>query len=146
MNKSNVARFQLGTLISFWSGYGMSFYSSPFNIAWRVSNVIQIPIGVAFIIFSFWYLESPRWLLDKYPKTPERALKILAKLRSGNPEDERVRAEFHELVASREYRRRFDHGYMGILKNSSLRKRLCYGIYAMALQQIGGIAAVVNCP
>lgn len=31
---------------------------------------------------------------------------------------------------------------MGILKTPALRKRLAYGIYAMALQQVGGIAAL----
>jgi hypothetical protein len=39
----------------------MSFHSSPFNIAWRVSNVLQIPIGSISICISFSYLESPRW-------------------------------------------------------------------------------------
>ena len=115
----------------------MSFYTEPFNIAWRVSNVIQIPIGIMFIVGSFWYLESPRWLLEKHPEAPERTLATLAKLRSGSLEDERIRVEFHELVASREYRRRFATGYLGLIKNPGLRKRLCYGIYAMALQQFG---------
>ncbi|KAL2402487.1 hypothetical protein ABEF95_001082 [Exophiala dermatitidis] len=101
--------YQLGTLIAFWSGYGMSFHKSPYNIAWRVSNVIQIPIGLIFI-----------W----------------------SPEDDRVRVEFHELVASHEYRKHFETGYMGILKSAPLRKRLLYGFYAMALQQFGGIAAL----
>lgn len=47
----------LGTLIAFWAGYGMSFHKSPYNIAWRVSNLIQIPIGLAFVLVSFWYPE-----------------------------------------------------------------------------------------
>ena len=49
--------YQLGTLIAFWAGYGMSFHKSPFNVAWRVSNLIQIPIGFSFIVISFWYPE-----------------------------------------------------------------------------------------
>ncbi|KAL2435297.1 MFS-type transporter criB [Exophiala dermatitidis] len=134
--------YQLGTLIAFWSGYGMSFHKSPYNIAWRVSNVIQIPIGLIFICVSFLYIESPRWLLEKQPENPQRALKALARLRSGSPEDDRVRGEFHELVASHEYRKQFETGYMGILKSGPLRKRLLYGFYAMALQQFGGIAAL----
>lgn len=82
--------------------------------------------------------------MEKYPDDPERTLKVLAKIRSGNLDDEHVRTEFHELVASREFRRRFDPGYLGILKSPALRKRLCYGVYAMALQQFGGIAAVTR--
>ncbi|KAH6719890.1 MFS sugar transporter-like protein [Leptodontidium sp. MPI-SDFR-AT-0119] len=134
--------YQLGTLIAFWSGYGMSYHHSPYNIAWRVSNVIQIPIGLTFIVLSFWYLESPRWLLEKYPETPERCLTALAKLRSGTVDDERVRMEFHELVSSHEYRKQFKTGYMGLFASAGMRKRLAYGFYATSLQQIGGIAAL----
>lgn len=134
--------YQLGTFIAFWVGYGMSFHSSPYNIAWRVSNVVQIPIGFAFICISFFYIESPRWLLEKYPDSPELSLASLAKLRSGTVNDDHVRLEFHELVASHEYRKRFKTGYIGILSSAGMRKRLAYGVYAMALQQFGGIAAL----
>lgn len=134
--------YQLGTLIAFWTGYGMSFYRSPYNIAWRVSNLIQIPIGLIFITISFWYPESPRWLLERYPEQPEKALKRLAWLRNGAPTDDHVANEFHELVASREFRKRFTPGYIGIFKDKGMRKRLLYGIFAMSLQQFGGIAAV----
>lgn len=134
--------YQLGTLIAFWAGYGMSFHTSPYNIAWRVSNVIQIPIGLMFVAISFLYPESPRWLLEKHPEEPEKALNVLAKIRSGSPTEERIRAEFHEMVASYEYRKRYEPGYMGLLKNKAMRKRLCYGFYATALQQFGGIAAL----
>ncbi|KAI9737324.1 MAG: hypothetical protein M1834_009477 [Cirrosporium novae-zelandiae] len=134
--------YQLGTLIAFWAGYGMSFHDHPFNIAWRVSNVIQIPIGLCFIAVSFWYPESPRWLLEKYPEDQQRCLRTLATIRSGTPDDDFVREEFHELVAAHEFQKRYDPGYMGIIKTPSLRKRLCYGVYAMALQQFGGIASL----
>ncbi|TVY48526.1 MFS glucose transporter, partial [Lachnellula occidentalis] len=134
--------YQLGTLIAFWAGYGMSYHQSPYNIAWRVSNLIQIPIGVAFVTVSFWYIESPRWLMEKYPDSPELCLKALAKLRSGSPNDEHVRLEFHELVSSHEYRKRFKTGYIGLLSSAGMRKRLAYGFYATALQQVGGIAAL----
>lgn len=120
----------------------MSFHTSPYNIAWRISNIVQIPIGLAFICISFFYIESPRWLLEKYPETPELCLKTLARLRSGTVDSEHVRVEFHELVASHEYRKRFQTGYIGILSNAGMRKRLAYGVYAMALQQFGGIAAL----
>ena len=134
--------YQLGTLIAFWAGYGMSAYTPPFNIAWRVSNVIQMPIRISFVVLSFWYPESPRYLLEKHPEEPGRALANLAKIRPGRPEDERVRVEFHELVASYEYRKRYDPGYLGIIKDPAMRKRLAYGVYAMALQHFGGIAAL----
>ncbi|KAJ5160618.1 uncharacterized protein N7482_007622 [Penicillium canariense] len=134
--------YQLGTLIAFWTGYGMSFHKSPYNIAWRVSNIVQIPIGLAFIFVSFWYPESPRFMLEKYPETPEKSLQVLSRLRSGAPTDERIRAEFHELVTSYEFRRRYNPGYLGLFKDKSMRKRLAYGFYAASLQQCGGIASL----
>src|SRR5690348_6746442 len=134
--------YQLGTLIAFWTGYGMSFHTAPFNIAWRVSNILQIPIGLTFICISFFYLESPRWLLEKYPETPELSLTALAKLRSGTTSDEHVRQEFHELVASHEYRKKFKTGYLGLFASAGMRKRLAYGFYATSLQQFGGIASL----
>ena len=33
-------------------------------------------------------------------------------------------------------------GNLGLLRNKAMSKRLCYGFYAMALQQLGGIAAL----
>lgn len=130
--------------ITYTCRYGMSFHKSPFNIAWRVSNVIQIPIGLAFVAISFLYVESPRYLLEKRPDNPERVLQTLARLRSGHPEDERVRAEFHELVASYEYRKKFDTGYMAIFRSAAMRKRLLYGFYATSLQQFGVSAPSIS--
>lgn len=46
------------------------------------------------------------------------------------------------MVASYEFRKRYDTGYIGLFTNAAMRKRLLYGIYAMALQQFGGIAAL----
>lgn len=51
--------YQLGSLLAFWTGYGMSFHKSPNQIAWRVSNLLQIPIGLGFVAVSFLYPESP---------------------------------------------------------------------------------------
>nr|POF14036.1 quinate permease [Quercus suber] len=87
---------------------------------------------------------SPRWLLEKHPEEPERALKTLAKIRSGFPTDMHVTDEFHEMMASYEYRKRFDTGYLGLFKTAAMRKRLAYGFYATALQQVGGIAALTT--
>lgn len=134
--------YQLGTLIAFWTGYGMSDYQTPYNIAWRISNFVQIPIGLLFILMSFWYPESPRWLLEKHPEDPSKALDRLCKIRSKPKDSNEIQLEMHELVASHEFRKRYTAGYMGLIKSKAMRKRLMYGIYAMALQQFGGIAAV----
>ncbi|EHK46854.1 hypothetical protein TRIATDRAFT_291161 [Trichoderma atroviride IMI 206040] len=134
--------YQLGTLVAFWAGYGMSFHDHPFNVAWRVSNLIQIPIGLSFIFISFWYPESPRWVLEKHPEDTDRVMNILCKLRMGAPDSPHVQEEYHELMASYLYRQRFKSGYIRIFTSAALRKRLLYGFYATALQQAGGIAAL----
>lgn len=46
------------------------------------------------------------------------------------------------MVASYEYRKRYEPGYLGLFKSAAMRKRLAYGFYATALQQVGGIAAL----
>lgn len=134
--------YQLGTLIAFWAGYGMSFHKEPFNIAWRVSNLLQIPIGLAFVVISFWYPESPRWLYEKQPDNVDRVVKVLAKIRSGQPDSDHVQQELHELIASHEYRKNFKTGFSAIFSSPGMRKRLLYGLYATSLQQAGGIAAL----
>jgi hypothetical protein len=53
-------------------------------------------------------LSSPRWLLEKHPEEPEKSLAVLAKIRSGNVTDDRLTQEFHEMVASYEYRKKYD--------------------------------------
>jgi MFS family permease len=88
--------YQLGTLTAFWAGYGMSYVKEPFNVAWRVSNLIQLPIGLTFVVLSFWYPESPRWLLEKQPDNSERVLKILCNLRMGDEHSEHVLNEYNE--------------------------------------------------
>lgn len=50
------------------------------------------------------------------------ALNVLSRLRSGAPTDERIRTEFHELVASYEFRRRYETGYVGLLKDKTISK------------------------
>ncbi|KAI5296287.1 hypothetical protein KEM52_004481 [Ascosphaera acerosa] len=134
--------YQLGTLIAFWSGYGMSFHKSPYNIAWRISNFIQIPIGIAFLVLSKYYPESPRFLLEKHPDEPQRALAVLAKLRGGDPDAPHVQQEWQEILTSWEIRRNNPAGYMGLLKSPAMRKRLAYGFFATSLQQAGGIASL----
>ena len=75
-------------------------------------------------------------MLEKYPEDPERALRVLAKLRMGSTTDEAVRLEFHELLASREFRKRYEPGYLGLFKSKAMRKRLAYGFYSAGLQQV----------
>lgn len=81
-------------------------------------------------------------LLEKHPHQPERALTVLAKIRSGQPTDGRVQTEFHETVAYYECCKRYEPGYLGLIRSKPMLKRLCYHSYSMALQKVGGIATL----
>lgn len=119
-----------------WSGFRCNLIS----VSREVSSLLSKRSDR--LLINYRHCASPRHLLEKHPDQPERALAVLAKIRSGSPTDERIRAEMHELVASYEYRKRYEPGYLGLLKSKAMLKRLCYGFYAMALQQFGGIAAL----
>ncbi|KAI5300058.1 hypothetical protein KEM55_000261 [Ascosphaera atra] len=108
----------------------------------KMSNFIQIPIGLMFLFLTIFYPESPRFLLEKHPEEPNKALRVLAKLRGGEPDDEHVQQEWQEMLASWHFRRANPSGYIGIFKSAALRKRLLYGFFATSLQQAGGIAAL----
>ncbi|KAA8568339.1 hypothetical protein EYC84_007375 [Monilinia fructicola] len=100
--------------------------------------VTGLGFGCVYIATNLYVAEcAPRSLRGSF-----RSLATLAKLRSGTVTDDHVRLEFHELVSSHEYRKNFKTGYIGLLSSAGMRKRLAYGIYAMALQQFGGIAAL----
>lgn len=74
LSHSQVTQFgyQLGTCLAFWTGYRMSFHHSPIQIGWRISNALQIPVGLTFILISFYYPESPRYFLENIQISPKR--------------------------------------------------------------------------
>ncbi|KAH8761351.1 general substrate transporter [Hyaloscypha sp. PMI_1271] len=51
----------VGFLLANWVGYGCYFAKG--DVAWRVALAMQIPPGLALLIFSLFLPESPRWLI-----------------------------------------------------------------------------------
>jgi MFS family permease len=49
----------VGFLLANWVGYGCYFAKG--DVAWRVALAMQIPPGLALLIFSLFLPESPRW-------------------------------------------------------------------------------------
>ena len=115
------------------------------RIAWRTATSLQCIPGAILIACSFTIPESPRWLLERHPESPERALKELARVRRLPADDPDVQAEFFELNAARQYRidHNQDYNWKQFLTKYGIWKRIAYGMATMALGQISGIGALM---
>jgi hypothetical protein len=135
--------YQVGVLISYCVGLGT--VKIPGNNSWRVATALQVIPGVILIVASFTIPESPRWLLERHPERPERALKQLARIRILPENDEAVQEEYLELIAAREYRMEHEGNYTWIqfLSKYAIWKRIAYGMATMALGQISGVGALM---
>lgn len=135
--------YQVGVLVAWCIGLGLQKMQG--NIAWRTATSLQCIPGAILIACSFTIPESPRWLLERHPDNPERALKELARVRRSREDDPAVQAEFFELNAARQYR--IEHGqnytWRQFLTKYAIWKRIAYGMATMALGQISGIGAVM---
>lgn len=133
--------YQVGVLVAYCAGLGIQRITSP--KAWRYATALQVIPGVILIIASFTIPESPRWLLER--RTPERALKELARVRKLPQDDESVQTEFFELRAARAYRLEHaeQYAWREFLGKYAVWKRIAYGMATMALGQISGIGALM---
>lgn len=135
--------YQVGVLIAWCVGLGIQKWTSP--NAWRYATALQVIPGVFLIIFSFTIPESPRWMLEKHPERPERALKELARVRKLPKEHPAVQAELFDLQAARQYRidHHQDYSWKQFLSRYAIWRRIAYGMATMALGQISGIGALM---
>lgn len=135
--------YQVGVLIAYCVGLGTVHI--PGNNSWRGATALQVIPGVVLIVASFTIPESPRWLLERHPVNPQRALKTLAKIRCLPENDETVQEEYLELIAAREYRIEHEGNYTWIrfFSKYAIWKRIAYGMATMALGQISGVGALM---
>ncbi|KAK4550395.1 hypothetical protein LTR36_003362 [Oleoguttula mirabilis] len=135
--------YQVGVLIAYCVGLGIQKMSG--GVAWRTATSLQCIPGVLLICCAFTIPESPRWLIERHPERPERALKELSKVRRLPQEDEAVQAEFFELAAARQYRidHNQDYTWKQFLTKYAIWKRIAFGMATMALGQISGIGALM---
>lgn len=86
--------FYLGALLAGWITFGS--YRIQSSWAWRLPTLFQAVPALFQVIFIWFLDESPRWLC--YKDRGEEAYSILVKYHgNGNPDDELVKAEFHEI-------------------------------------------------
>lgn len=80
---------------AYWTTYGTRFISNDW--AFRLPFLIQIFPSLVLGVAAIFLPQSPRWLATK--GRDEEALAVLSKLRKLPPADERVMAEYYDVVA-----------------------------------------------
>lgn len=135
--------YQVGVLIAYCVGLGIQKITS--SNGWRIGTALQVVPGVILIIASFTVPESPRWLIERYPDKPHRALKELSRIRLLPEDDISVQKEYFELIAARQFRidHNCDYTWKQFLSKYAIWKRIGYGMATMALGQISGIGALM---
>jgi hypothetical protein len=160
-----------GILVSYFIGYGTNYLGggnedikggAQHDASWLVPICIQlIPSTILAVGMIAFMPQSPRHLMNKGRE--EECLDTLARLRSCSKDDIRVRIEFLEIKALREFERQrsielfpqYQDGsfksnfmiglndYKSLFTNSSLRKRSMVAILTMVFQQWNGVNAIL---
>ncbi|KIW60569.1 hypothetical protein PV05_00776 [Exophiala xenobiotica] len=156
-----------GIMVSYWIGYGTNFIGGTgqgqSDAAWLVPVCIQLlPSTVLAAGMLLFMPQSPRHLVNRGRE--QECLETLARLRSTTMEDLRVRIEFLEIKAVREFERlrlaeKFPqyqdgsfksnfmigfHDYMSLLTNKSMFKRTTVAVLIMVFQQWNGARFGLN--
>ncbi|GAB7365028.1 hypothetical protein MBLNU230_g5809t1 [Neophaeotheca triangularis] len=155
-----------GIMISYWIGYGTNFIGgtgdSQSDAAWLIPICIQlIPSTVLAAGMLLFMPQSPRHLMNKGRE--EECLNTLARLRSTTTDDIKVRIEYLEIKALREFERQrlaekfpqYQDGtrksafmvgvydYMSLITDKSLFKRTVVAVFTMVFQQWNGVNAIL---
>lgn len=135
--------YQVGVLIAYCVSLGVPSIGG--NLAWRAATALQVIPGVILIAAAFTIPESPRWMLEKHPDQPERALKILSRIRKLPEDDVQIQEEYHELIASHRYRVEVEGEltWRHLVRSYSVWKRVAYGMATMAIGQLSGVGALM---
>jgi len=155
-----------GIMVSYWIGYGTNFIGgtgdSQSDAAWLIPICIQLlPSTILATGMIAFMPESPRHLMNVGRE--DECLATLARLRGTTVDETKVRIEFLEIKALREFEKerlheKFPHlqdgsfssnfkmgvkDYMSLLTDASLRKRTIVAVLTMVFQQWNGVNAVL---
>lgn len=159
-----------GIMVSYFIGYGTNYLGGSENVnngvlsdsSWLIPICIQLlPSTVLAVGMIAFMPQSPRHLMNKGRE--EECLDTLARLRSCSKDDIRVRIEFLEIKALREFEKQrsielfpqYQDGtfksnfmiglndYKSLFSNQSLRKRTMVAILTMVFQQWNGVNAIL---
>jgi len=156
---------EFGILVAFWIDYGTNYIGGPgagqHQAAWRLPLGLQLVPCLILMAGIFLMPESPRWLVDR--GRDDEALATLAKLRGLPDSHELVQLEFLEVRAQKifdhetsvdkfpqyqdaSFKSRFlldYYGYVSILRDWNIFRRVACGAVLMFFQQWNGINAVL---
>ncbi|KAH7921078.1 general substrate transporter [Leucogyrophana mollusca] len=91
--------FFLGTIVSTWVEYGLTYIKSGSSINWRFPMALQGLPAILVMIFVWFIPESPRWYVAQGDN--EKAREILIKYHGGgNPNSKIVALEMEEMLGS----------------------------------------------
>ncbi|EGO28066.1 hypothetical protein SERLADRAFT_447278 [Serpula lacrymans var. lacrymans S7.9] len=91
--------FFLGTIISTWVEYGLTYLKTASTINWRLPMALQGLPAILVIVLVWLIPESPRWYIAQGEN--EKARQILIKYHgNGNPESKIVALEMEEMLQS----------------------------------------------
>ncbi|KZS95414.1 general substrate transporter [Sistotremastrum niveocremeum HHB9708] len=128
------ACFFLGTIISTWVEYGLSFNNSGSTINWRLPMALQALPSIGVLLFVYFIPESPRWYMAQGQQ--EKARAILVKYHGNdNPNSKIVQLEMEEMeeVISTTGSDKRWWDYTALFKSRSARHRtfivLCVGFF-----------------
>lgn len=159
-----------GIMVSYFIGYGTNYLGGSENVhggvlsdsSWLIPICIQLlPSTVLATGMIMFMPQSPRHLMNKGRE--EECLDTLARLRSCSRDDIRVRIEFLEIKALREFERQrsaelfpqYQDGsfksnfmiglndYKSLFTNRSMLKRTTIAILTMVFQQWNGVNAIL---
>lgn len=150
-------------MVSYWIGYGTNYIGgtgkSQSDAAWLIPICIQLaPSTVLAAGMMLFMPQSPRHLINR--DREEECLATVARLRSTTTDDIRVRVEFLEMKALRDFERlrlqekfpQYQDGswksgfmvgfydYMSLVTDKALFKRTIVAVFTMVFQQWNGVS------
>lgn len=155
-----------GIMVSYWIGYGTNFIGGTgegqSDAAWLIPICIQLlPSTILAAGMVLFMPQSPRHLMNR--DREQECLDTLARLRSTTTDDIRVRVEFLEIKALRDFERmrlveKFPqyqdgsfksdfmigyHDYLSLFTDKHLVKRTTVAVLTMVFQQWNGVNAIL---
>lgn len=156
---------EFGILVAFWIDYGTNYIGGSGQgqhaAAWRLPLALQLAPCLILMSGIFFMPESPRWLVNR--NRDDEALTTLAHVRGLDPSHDLVQLEHLEVRAQKMFeeetsREKFPdyqdgsfksrflldyYGYLSILQDWQIFRRVAAGAIVMFFQQWNGINAVL---
>ncbi|KAM6522903.1 hypothetical protein FALCPG4_012517 [Fusarium falciforme] len=131
--------YSVGSFIAYWINYVAARHRDSLgDWDWKMVVIFQLLLPVLITIQLPWIPESPRWLIHRRNDV-DAASKALLRMRSDSVE---VEAEILAIRQAIEYEKEGAStgakGYLQMIKDPSIRKRLLLGFAINIGQQLGG--------